>query len=287
MARSIKEIYDALVVEKESLSSLNGLTPNPETSSNFLADIASGSKVAIWRLDLWVQAVGIHYHEKYIDSVISKGEPGTLPWYRDQVLAYQHGDPLVLQQGKYVYSPIVPANRIIKQASAFQSGNGTLNFKVAKESGGALAPLSSAELAAFTNYLNLVKFAGTLVNIITDVADVAKIGYDIFYDPLVFNSNGSLISNPSVFPVEDAIENYLQSIPFDGLLIMAALTDKVQQIPGVINVVLTLAEAKYASLPYQDILAIQGQKYRPYAGYLEVSTATGETLADTLNYVAA
>ena len=91
MARTIKQIYDAMITEKETFSSLNTLVPNPDTAQTFLSDLTTSSKVAIWRLMFWVVAVAIWSHEQIFDQhkaeLIEIGNnliTGTKRWYKEQ-----------------------------------------------------------------------------------------------------------------------------------------------------------------------------------------------------------
>ena len=49
-------------------------------------------------------------------------------------------------------------------------------------------------------------------------ADLLKVAYTIYYDPLVMNSDGELIADDTIKPVELAINNYIQNLPFNGIL---------------------------------------------------------------------
>jgi len=286
MARSINDIYLQMVGEKNTQPNLSALQPNIDDEQTLLTDLSSTSKVAIWRLFFYVIAVAIHITEVVLEAIMASEKPGVLYWYYEQALKYQHGDSLILDNGKYVYNPVVEANRIITLAAVDEiinvNNNRLVKIKVAKAGP---VPLTPTEKIAFTSYINTVKFAGVATEVITDVADVLKFGANIFYDPLVFASDGSLLSNPSVFPVKDAIDNYIKTLPFNGVLELQKLIDVIQKVPGVKNVVPLEFKAKYGLQPYDDVMLQPGQSYKPNAGYLKISVAVGETLADTLNYI--
>ncbi len=57
MARGVKEWYDFLITEKNTMSTLNNLQPNVDTAQDLLSEVNSPSKVADWRLYLWLVAV--------------------------------------------------------------------------------------------------------------------------------------------------------------------------------------------------------------------------------------
>jgi hypothetical protein len=272
VARSISEIYDALILEKNNQTQLNALQPNIDNAQNLLNDLTSPSKVARWRLDLWVVSVGTWIIEVLMDrfkaeveEIAKNAVSGTEPWYKDQALKFQYGDSLVYLNNKFQYATLNTAAQIVKRAAVKDVG-GQVIIKVAKLVGGVVTPLSTAELLAFDAYMKKIKFAGTATATVSRAADLLKIAYTVYYDPLVLKSDGSLISNPSIRPVDAAINNYITNLPFNGELILTKLTDTVQLAQGVVNPILTSAQAKYGALPYNTITV----KYTADAGHMQI-----------------
>ncbi len=284
MAREIKTIYNEMIAEKATMSSLNGLQPSTDTATNLLNDLSSGSKVARWRLLFYVIAVGIWIHEKIFDTHKADIEKraaelyvGTVVWYHAQCFLFQFGDTLTWNGTKYNYPTITPANQIIKRASVTEV-SGQLVVKVAKLSGSLPVKLTTTELSAFTAYLTLIKFAGTNTAVVSRDADLLKIYYTVKYDPLVLSASGELLSTAGVYPVQDAINNYIQNLPFDGNLNLTQLTDEIQKAQGVIDPVIGLAEAKYGTLPYSTIV----NNYNADAGHMAIDAAF--PLSTTITY---
>lgn len=285
MARSIQTIYDAMITEKETMISLNSLQPSIDSSQTLLSDLTTSSRVAVWRLLFFVMAVGIWSLEKLFDEHVLWIENrakqlivGTAIWYRTKALEFQYGDALVMVDGVYQYSPVVSANQIVSLASVNEVG-GQVLIKVAKSTSGIPEPLTTPELDAFIAYMKKIKFAGVYVSSISRDPDLLKIQYKIYYDPLVMNASGELISNTSIKPVEDAINNYCKELPFDGIFTLTELTDKIQQAVGVSNPVFQTAEVKYGVNPY----VVMGDYYNPNAGYLKVDPAF--PLTTTITYI--
>jgi len=282
MARTLQQIYNAVITEKQTLSSLDGLTPNPETYTSLLSSLASSSKVAVWRLIMWIMAVSIWIHEQLfeehkvdVEARAAEIIPGTVRWYRDQALLYQHGDDLTWDGDKYVYDPIDSASKIITRASAQEVG-GQVRVKVAK--GSTPEALSTPEKDAFTAYMNLIKFAGTDLAVISKDADYLNIELDLYYDPLVLDADGQSLAESGIYPVEDAINTYIANLPFNGFLVRNELIDAIQAAEGVVDVKITTLQAKFGALAYSDI----DVKYQPDAGYLQIDPAL--TLADQITY---
>lgn len=286
MARTIQEIYDAIILEKQNTPMLNALQPSIDDSQTLLNDLTSTSKVAVWRLWAWVMAAAIYLHEslwdifkKEIEDLAAAAIPGTARWLRDQCYIFQLGYALQWINNKYQYSVIDPAARIVQRAAVVDTG-GQVTIKVAKLVGTTVTPLSTPELNAFDAYINQIKFAGTQTVVISRTADLLRIYMDIYYDPLVLDATGGLLSNPTVKPAEDAINNYISNLPFNGELVLTKLIDAVQQALGVTDPVLQTAEARYGGVPY----AFFTVSYLPDAGHMKVDPSF--PLFGTLNYIA-
>jgi hypothetical protein len=273
MARTITEIYDALISEKENLDALSGLVPAPDNHQTFLQDLTSTSKVAIWRLFLWIVAVAIWAHETLFDRYEAKIIDlkyklitHTPLWWQQRALEFQFGYTLTWNGAQFVYTTIDEVAKIVKRSAVVVS-QGVVRIKVAKLDGGGLpVPLSGPELTAFTAFANEQAPAGINVIVISADADLLKLGYLVYYDPLVLAPDGSLLTSPAVFPVEDAINGYIQNLPFNGVLNLTALTDAIQQALGVVDPVIQSAQAKYGLTAYVDVV----DNYTSYAGHMKV-----------------
>lgn len=294
MARTISQIYTSIITEKESFSELNGLTPVPETTQTLLDDLQSTSKVSIWRLWLWLVAVAIWVHENIFDQHIAEVEElilnktfGQLRWYEQTSKSFQLGYSLEWDDTDYRYeysdttSQAAINSKIITQAAATELTTGSgkeIVLKVAKGTVGSLSALSTSEKTSFDAYIDRIKPAGTNITTISAVADDLKLSITITYDPLIIEVDGStpirgrLISDTSVYPVEDAVIDYIQQIDFDSYFKIMDLVDAIQVVDGVLNVTVQKASARYGALPYTDIIIDDEQKYNANAGYLAMAS---------------
>ena len=279
MARSIAEIKQAMVTQKEAEAGLSGLT--------------STSQTAVWNLIFFICAVAIKVIEDLFDVLVEDVEErrleiptGTLEWYADETLLFQFGDTLVFQntfvdengetvtlKGKsLVYDPVDPSKRVVDLAAA-DITSGLITIKAAKLVSGVAEKLSASELSALGAYWIKNRFAGDAISIISQDPDLMKVSYTITYDAQILASDGSLLSSPSTFPVEDAINEFLQSFQiqgsFAGVMQIMKLTDAVQAAQGVLNAVVTAAEAKPDGGSYSDIL-VGNQTYTATAGYMKI-----------------
>ncbi len=274
MARTIDEIYDEIVAEKESLSSLNGLQPATDNAVNLLSNLSNTSSVAIWRLLAYIVAVAIWSHEKLwdvfkseVDAIVDAGIPGTAKWYQQQCLLYQNGDTMEYANYKYSYPSIDESLQIVKRASAQELGGNVL-LKVAKEVDGVPERLSASEISGFTSYINKIKFAGTFCTIISSDADLLSVSMNVYYDPSIINSSGELIKDTSIKPVEDALETYIASLPWNGVIKISAIMDAVQGVAGVDDIVIDTVQAKASAAT--NWIEVE-KDYTTVSGYVTIS----------------
>ncbi len=321
MARTLEQIYNDMTLTKESNPELDALLPNPDnyddlfTIDNFrlLANtILTGlsvSKVAVWRLFLYVPSVAIWTMENLIDifqteveATIKDNQYGQLRWYPTVAKQFQLGDQLVWDGTKYIYETEDTTKQIVTQSAATESG-GLITLKVAKGVLPAIVPLSSSELQSFIFYIkgsnsstanDAIVPAGTNIEIVSAINDDLKFASDLFYDPLVLSADGSLVSDPGTNPVEDAINDFINTLPFDSVFRVISLVDAVQAVTGVNNFVVLNCDAKSnADVSYTDVLAESGQQYTTFSGYLRMATNYGldeyydypTNTVPTINYI--
>lgn len=280
MARTIAEIQTAMIDSKESDSNLDGLT--------------STSVTAIWRLIFYVVAVAINAFESVLDVFYDDIEEradeipvGTLYWYAYESKQFQYGYSLSLTDGILQYDTEDDDAKIVAYAAAIEV-NGLVIIKVATtDDDGNATALTTAQLSAFDTYWENKRFAGTPIETRSLDPDVVKAYYTIDVDATVIDpSTGESLSDTDTYPVQDAINDYLQSFQeddFDGILKVMGLTAAIKEVDGVNNVVATDIQAKAAAdTEYTDILATEDQTYTSAAGYMAISSDF--PLDDTLTY---
>ena len=300
-SRTISQIFDEMITEKETFSSLDDLAPNPDTAQTFLADLTSGSKVGIWRLILWVCAFGIWTFEQLFDVHVTDIEkaalavqPGTLPWYAGEAKLFQDGFSLVFNDTtrKFEYADTTStdavAAKIIKHSSS-RDISGVVTTKIAKVTATVTEKLTAAQLASFNVYWEKIKIAGTSTLNISNDPDNLKLGLTVEYDPQLLTSAGVLISDGVTKPIQVAIDDYVsvdsdsvQGLPFDALFRVQNLIDSIQGATGVVNVIADTVEASHGVVVYTDVLAVQTETYTPNAGYLATVDETGSESAPVI-----
>ncbi len=291
--RTLTEIYDAIALEKANMDELKGYYMHKsndrsilDDSQTLLDDLKTTSKVAIWRLLLWIVAVAIWIHEglwdvfqKEVDDKITNQTAHTLRWYQEASQQFQYGDQMVWNDG-YEYPQIDANKQIISRASAIDN-NGIVKLKVATEVNSKMVALDATQLAAFTAFWALYKDAGVFLNIISISADMLHLAYVVDYDPTVLNADGSLISDNTSFPVIDAIDNYLANLDFNGKFSLEACDAAIRAASGVIDFARTTAQSKKYNDNYKDINIF----VIALAGYFEIDPAYPLTTEITYNNV--
>lgn len=278
MARTVSQIYQTLLDAKDDETELSGLT--------------STSQTAIWRLLLYIQAVCIAVHEQLMDvlktdieDLVASAAPGTAKWVKAQVLKFQYSatTPQVIELVDYApaYPTIDEDLQIITRCSVATDSNKVVLVKVAKSD--PPAPLSALEQSALDGYLEDIMFAGVSYTIINADSDKLYVKADVYY-------NGQYASVIQA-SVEEAIEDFLANLEFNGYLKLSKLIDAIQAVDGVTDVVLedvamrrdtqSIGAAVYMVQGY-DVLS---RSRETYAGYIVSETTAGYTLTDSLNFI--
>ena len=290
MSRTIQQIYDALVTEKQTNAELSALQPNIDNSQTLLRDLTSSSKVAVWRLEMFVFAVGIWMFEKILDLHYSAVEnlrytlvTGTDIWYAERAKEFQYGDTLTWNGTQYAYEVIDETKRIVAFSSAITE-SGIVGIKVAKDNGSGLpTKLSGTELTAFTAFMAKEIFAGVDYTLVSIDADTAKLYLTVLYDGLILSATGESIETPGTYPVEDAVNTYLANLDFNGVFRVDALINDMQAVSGVISVIPSAISCAPNGGNYVDVMAKQLQDYTAAAGYMIVDGSF--PLSTTLTYI--
>ena len=262
MARTIAQIQASLVAAKTADHTLSGLT--------------STSQVAIWQLWTWVVAVCqwtlenlFDAHKAEVQGIIATQKPHSLQWYVTMATAFQYGISLPPDTDVYAIVPPVSLSVLIVNYAAAVELSNLVRIKVATLSGGVLAPLTGSQLTAFTAYMSAVKDAGVRLQLTSGPPDTLQLALNIFYDPLILDNTGKRLDGTNNTPVLDAVNSFLDTLPFNGLFVLNFLINTLQNIEGVRIGQVALAQAHYGSTPYVAILV----EYTPDAGYMILDTA--------------
>lgn len=275
MARSIQEIFDSIVAEKENMNSLDGLLPSGTKYQNVLSELSSGSKVAVWRLIVYIIAVAHWILEKYweyakqeLNAIAEQSIAGNLEWYKNEVKKWQYGFLLLwnAQTYRYYYNDTTSQSAIdsmladrVAVVEVFNQDFRGLKIKVAKETPQGLKPLEPIEIDSLQAYIDRIKFAGVETDVISQESDKINLNLKIYYQGTLDEANVKA-------SVKNAIENYIANIEFDGIFYLIKMVDEIQKVSGVKDVVVMTASGKSYLGSYINFI----KDYTADSGWIEL-----------------
>lgn len=272
MARALNDITQELrtnFMANETIQAHYDLAPGAVFEDEFSIVSFEAILFHIIAVSIWTLEKIFDDHKTWMAVKESELKPWNLPSLVANAKKFQLGDDLVYQDDAYKYATVDTELQIVKLASASEVGN-IVVLKVAKLNGSGepeeLSDSSPDELTPFITYIKLLKPPGVKLSIVSRPADLLKIYYRVYINPLVMNASGELLSDPSVKPVEDAINAYCKGLNFNGVFSVTELTDKIQQATGVSNPVFESAASKYGLTPYASI----NDYFTPNAGYFKI-----------------
>lgn len=267
MARSIG------VIQQEMLDSI--------AADENLAGLNSQSKVSIYRLIVFIVAFSIWVlenlfdtHKKEVDDIIEAKMPHRPSWYRTKAKAFQYGFALITDTDNYDNTGYtddqVLDSKIIKYAAVTPSA-GQILIKIATEAAGVLAPITPEQKASFDAYILEIADCGVKYIVVNHLPDILLLNLQIFRDPLVLDSTGMSIINGN-YPVQDAINEYMKELPFNGELVLAHFIDKLQKAEGVVIPHIINAESQAIDINTNQYLAAEpiNVKTVPVSGYFTI-----------------
>ena len=252
MARTIRQIKSAMTQQFMNDSVIierYGFAAGSTFEDTFSAVSLESIWFSIVASAIYVLETLFDAFKEDVDAKIATAVVASIPWYHKIALEFQYGDSLVFDEvtQQFVYPVVDESKRIVKYAACRDLG-GMVYVIASKDNGsGAPGPLSADELAAFTAYLTERKPAGVLLQTDSLSPDQVRVNLTVQYDPQVLTPTGQLIADPSIYPVEDAINEYLNNILYGGELNKTRLVDAVQGAPGVRDVVLGTVSVKPAN----------------------------------------
>lgn len=275
--RTIEQIFNAILLEKQNMTTLNDLVLVNDYQ-DLLSKLTTNSKVSetnLWiyntAVQIWALEQQMNEYRTEIDSVIDKSFVTTSSWWINQVLLWQEGDSIEINQADFnLYYPVVDENKRKIGSCAVKEQGGKLILKIRGKDTDLLSP---TQLVEFTTYVNEVKPVGTQVAIWNYPSDKLKlymtIKYNKQYDLATIKAN-----------VEATINDYIKNIEFNSDFNSNKLIDKLQLITGVIDPRLDTAYGR----PDASITYTQFQHfYNSVAGYMSIDSLF--PLDTTITYI--
>jgi hypothetical protein len=209
---------------------------------------------------VWLRETALDSWREDVDATALATRYGTKEWWHKIALAWQDGDMTSVIDGAVAYSIIDETKQKVKFCAVVEEGR-TLYLRVAGGTASALTPLTNDELIRLQSYLNDVKPLGIRSVAQSYPADNLAIQANVYYD-------GERILAELESEVNSAIDHYLSSIVFGGLIFKSKLIDAIQSVNGVKDVEIISITAT----PSGGSSVVVGRSYQPKAGYAKVSS---------------
>jgi hypothetical protein len=277
MARTVAQIKQSMLDAKNADPTLSTLT--------------STSQTAKWNLYYFIVASCIAIFEQLqdlfktdLEAIASTAAPSTPQWTRNKVLKFQTGDVAELNTTTFVieYPTVNVANQILTRCAVVTAPNRTVLIKVAKSD--PPVPVSVGELAELQSYIETFNPAGIAFTLINENSDKMEVAATIYY-----NGQYSAVISTNVVA---ALNNYMATLPFNGVISTQAVVDAMQAVEGVISVSLTRILVRKHSVAYGAGVTlynlstgVDAVQYQTIAGYVVEETTATHTFADTLSYI--
>ncbi|MBE6339812.1 MAG: hypothetical protein E7069_03605 [Bacteroidales bacterium] len=292
MARTIEEIKEAMTtafMRDSAAQSAYGFGENQKFSAHF-------SKASIESILFYVFAVCAYAIERLtethlteVTSVVAALRPHTLTWYQQKALAFRYGEAIDDATADYTTDETSDTEKPVSQCAVNEADTGGLVIKVATtDSDGNLTYLPSNRLSAFSSYIGRIKDAGIQTTILSQAGDRLTLKLVVYVDDTMYNTDGTLISEPSS-PIQTAIKEYLKQLPFNGELVLEHLTDYLQtvdgvEVPHIVEASSTAVSATgQTSSGYGDAKPID-VRVMPGSGYFVVSFDATDSWHSTIEY---
>jgi hypothetical protein len=280
MARTIESIKQQMIDTKATLSALDDLTTD--------------SQVSLFGNIIYVTAVNIGVLEQLIDLYIAEIETiinaqavGSIPWLRAKILEFQYGDYVELNTSTFAiaYPEIDEALKIITRCSVKETGNLVVQAKVAKSD--PPVALSGLEITALEDYLDIIKPAGTQINVVSLTSDKLYLNGTIFYS----GQYSDVIQDNVEAALSDYMTNLSSAENFDGVVRVVEVVDVIQAVEGVVDVNIIEVGARANTVAFADRTVVYklsaGTNLREYttvSGYIVEETESGYEFTNTLTY---
>lgn len=224
------------------------------------------------------------------ESQILSAPVFTPAWIQKMLYYFQYSasNPQVIQVNISQNYPFISLSypvvnnsyNIITQGAIITTTNGTVLIKVASNS----TPLTTLQLAALQSYLLQVMPVGTQWTILSVLPDQAYVQSQIYYNAAY---SGVIQAN-----VIAAITTFFANVPFNGTFEVTGLLQAILAVPGVTDCILNNVQVRIWSQAFgtgtnlvlsNDLLI---RSWSSYAGYIIPETTVGQTLIDSLTFIA-
>lgn len=281
MARSTQEIKKTMTdafLDNSTLREAYGISEGSSWNSVFSA--VSLENILIFIVAACTRALEVIFdqYKEDVEERAAKSVVASVPWYYKMALAYQHGDALVMNPDTYAfgYESIDESKQLIKYCAIRDKGS-NVSIIVNGDNKGVPSVLPDEVLIPFISYMNKIKVAGTYLSVHSYASDHLIINAEVQIDRTLINQQGVSIAEGNK-PIEEAVEAYLKSIKYGGTFNKTKLVDAIQDVEGVLDVVLGTVEGRPDAATQYAV--ITGNNYTGKSG-----SYVADNLEETISYV--
>lgn len=283
MARTLSEIY---AEAKDSRNKYLELT-----------EFENSSKMSVLDAFTWVTSSCIWTFENIMDVFkidlakdLNNRINGTPAYFANALLKYQSGDELVMNEEgtSFSYPNVDVSKRVVTKVAYFEEEevgfhDKVVRFKIATGQPGAYSRISENELVSIRSYLNQLLFAGQHAKVVSRIGDVLIPRLVVYYD-------GAVTEDALYSDIEQALNDYIANIEFNGLVYSQKVIDCIQSVKHVTDVSAISSDTDHLGVfiaKYDDdnhlikdefgqVQTKIGRYYVPNSGYIKQSSCTGE-----------
>ena len=289
MGRTKKQIKAEITtpfMANETLAAKYGYAVGASFDAEFSLVSLENILFEIVALAIFIHELFFDQHTKEVNERLANEKAGTLPWYRTMALRFQFGFDLVADKDYFdngtATAEQIALSKIIKYAAVNEAADSSrVILKIAGETNGVLSDFDDpSQVEAIEAYIDEISVAGVQVTIINYKADRLYLNLQIKRDALVLDESG-MSKLDANYPVNEALQEFMKELKFNGELQLSLLIDKLQIIPGVLDATLISAESSWidpALNGYGTPQPIFVSKIAE-SGYFEIVTF------DNINYV--
>lgn len=279
MARNLKEIKLQITkafIANATIVNAYGLDETKTFAQQFSLVSFENIVFDIVAFVIYVLELLFQQHKKEVTDQLYNQKSGRLPWYRFMALQFQYGFDLLTDSDEFdntdKTAEEIEASKIIKYAAVNEGENeGLIIVKIAGETDSKLAPIANDAQESVEDYFNEIKYAGSRVRVINYLPDLLSLTIQIQRNVLVLDGNG-LSKIDGTKPVEEALQEFMKELPFDGELRLQDLVDKLQLVEGVEIATVVEASSSWidANTQAYGIATVINVKRIPESGYFEI-----------------
>lgn len=161
---------------------------------------------------------------------------GTPAYYANALLKYQTGDNLEISDDgtSFSYPSIDETKRIVSKVAYSESSqegfyDKQLLLKIATGTPNAYSRIAEDEMIKIQAYIDLIKFAGTSIKVVSRKGDVLIPRVTVYHDGAV--TNDEVYDN-----ITESLNNYIRSMDFNGVVYVQKIIDAIQSAEHVVDV---------------------------------------------------